>query len=209
MMSHLANNLKKGDPYPPRANPGLLRVYSDHTSPFAQRVLMVLTAKDIPHEVIHVNIWDKPDWFVERNPLGKVPTIEFGADNKILYESLVIADYLDETLPGKRQLRSTDPYTRASDRVFIETINEYFVGLKYVFTEPDLTRVWDSTRAALKKANDLLAKRRVGAKYLSGAELPGLTDYMIAPLLHLLPLCVDLSGHKWDDYFRTELPEFN
>ena len=40
-----------------------------------------------------------------------------------------------------------------------------------------------------------------------GAELPGLTDYIIAPFMHIIPLCVDLSGHKSGDYFPTELPE--
>ncbi|CAG2102581.1 unnamed protein product [Medioppia subpectinata] len=195
-----------GDPYPPRLNPDVMRVYSQQNSPFAYRVLMVLTAKQIEHEIININIWDKPEWFLERSPLGKVPVVEMGPAGDLLNESLIIADYLDETIPGARPLASPDPYQRASDRAFVETIGQYFVGLEYVFTKSDLAALWPEIEVNLAKANNMLDKRLNGDKYLSGADKPGLTDYKIAPFVHLLPLCVDLLGHNSDEYFRDKLP---
>ncbi|CAG2171067.1 unnamed protein product, partial [Oppiella nova] len=170
MSQEKAKNYKQGDPYPPRVNPDVLRLYYRESSPYAQRVLMILNAKEIPHEVVNINIWAKPDWFMERAPLGQVPVIEFDQDNKVLFESLIIADFLDETIPGKRRLGSRDPFQWSVDRMFVETLNQATAVIPSIFTEPDLTRVWDTTREALKKGNDVLAKRRAGAKYLSGLD---------------------------------------
>ncbi|CAG2111079.1 unnamed protein product, partial [Medioppia subpectinata] len=158
------------------------------------------------HEIININIWDKPEWFLERNPLGKVPVVEMGPAGDLLNESLIIADYLDETIPGARTLASPDPYQRASDRAFVETIHQYFVGLEYVFTKPDLAALWPEIEVNLAKANSMLNKRLAGDRYLSGVDQPGLTDYKIAPFVHLLPLCVDFSGHNSDKYFHNKLP---
>lgn len=49
----------------------------------------------------------KPDWLLEKSPLGKVPCIELEG-GEILYESLVIAEYLDDTYP-QNKLYPNDP----------------------------------------------------------------------------------------------------
>ncbi len=72
-----------------------------------------------------MNPIDKPEWLNEKHPLAKVPAIEFGADNKLLSESLVIADYLDDLYSDRRPLRAKDPYERAQDRLFVEAFVEY------------------------------------------------------------------------------------
>ena len=67
------------------------------------------------HEVININIKDKPEWFLELAPLGKVPALEL-PDGRILYESDVICDYLDEAYPEQR-IVPDDPFTRAELRI--------------------------------------------------------------------------------------------
>ena len=53
-----------------------------------QRTQLVLSAKGIPHECININLKDKPEWFFELNPIGKVPVIEH-PNGKVIYESAV------------------------------------------------------------------------------------------------------------------------
>ena len=53
-----------------------------------QRARLVLAAKGIEYERVNINLKDKPEWFLELNPLGKVPVIEH-PDGKVIYESAI------------------------------------------------------------------------------------------------------------------------
>ena len=55
--------------------------------PFAQRAALVLLAKDISFDMVNVDLKNKPQWFLDRNPLGKVPTVQIGDD--VTYERSV------------------------------------------------------------------------------------------------------------------------
>ena len=59
-----------------------------------------------------------------KNPLTKVPILEL--DGKLVYESLITADYLDEVYPETRLLNSRDPYKKAQDRIFMELFAQVF-----------------------------------------------------------------------------------
>lgn len=60
----------------------------------------------------------KPEWYLEQvNPLGKVPAIQ--QDGHIVYDSVIINDYVDKTFPG-RKLTPSDPYQQAKDQMVLE-----------------------------------------------------------------------------------------
>lgn len=80
------------------------------------------------HDVVNIKLSDKPDWYFQRNPLGKVPAIETESGDCI-YESLVIADYLDEKYP-QRPLQPKDPMQKAKDRMLLEHFSK--VGITVV-----------------------------------------------------------------------------
>lgn len=46
------------------------------------------------YETININLKEKPEWFLERNPKGAVPVLE--KDGKIIYESVIVCEYLDD-----------------------------------------------------------------------------------------------------------------
>lgn len=155
---------------------GKLRLYSMRFCPYAQRVHLVLYAKDIPHDIVNVNLKNKPDWFLEKFPVGKVPAIHVGGE--YIHESLIVSDFLDEKYP-QRPLFPKDPLRKAEDRLLIEEFTKFrTVLLKIFFAQPneplDLPPIHDKTDYFEKE----LAKR--GTKFFSGNE-PGMVDYMIWP----------------------------
>lgn len=72
--------------------------------------------------MVNINLVTKPEWYFARNPLGKVPCLEM--NGKIVYESLITADYLDEVYPGPSPLNNPDPYLKAQDRIYVELFNK-------------------------------------------------------------------------------------
>lgn len=74
------------------------------------------------YDPVFINLKSKPDWFLKRSKSGKVPALVVD-DGDTLYESLIVADYLDEKFPG-RNLHSKDPLKKAKDRILIENFGK-------------------------------------------------------------------------------------
>uniref|UniRef100_A0A1D1ZGV3 glutathione transferase n=1 Tax=Anthurium amnicola TaxID=1678845 RepID=A0A1D1ZGV3_9ARAE len=66
--------------------------------PFSQRVLLTLDEKEIPYQVKLIDVSNKPEWFLEISPEGKVPVINFG-DGEWTPDSDVITQLLEEKYP--------------------------------------------------------------------------------------------------------------
>ncbi|KAK4482094.1 hypothetical protein RD792_011545 [Penstemon davidsonii] len=65
--------------------------------PFTQRVLLTLEEKHLPYELKLVDLKNKPEWFLEISPEGKVPIIKL--DEKWIPDSDVITQKLEEKFP--------------------------------------------------------------------------------------------------------------
>lgn len=76
------------------------------------------------YETININLANKPDWLFQKSPLGKIPALELD-NGDVLYESLIIADYLDEKYP-QTHLASTNPLQKAKDRILVEQFTKVF-----------------------------------------------------------------------------------
>ena len=78
--------------------------------PDVQRAAIALNENGAPFELITIDLDNKPVWFDVISPLGKTPVLIID-DNvngrEVIFESAVILDYLEETLP--RRLHPTDP----------------------------------------------------------------------------------------------------
>ncbi len=102
--------------------PKHLRLISHKLCPYVQRAVIVATEKKIPFERIDIDLTNKPDWFLALSPTGKVPLLEVeGEDARghVIFESAVIAEYLDEIGEGERLLPA-DPLERARHRAWVE-----------------------------------------------------------------------------------------
>ncbi|XP_009067835.1 PREDICTED: glutathione S-transferase omega-1 isoform X2 [Acanthisitta chloris] len=99
--------------------------------PYAQRTRLVLRAKGISHEVVNINLKNKPDWFFEKNPFGLVPVLET-SKGQLICESPITCEYLDEAFPGKK-LMPSDPYERALQRMLLESFSKILSKRNTVF----------------------------------------------------------------------------
>ncbi|XP_064488594.1 glutathione S-transferase omega-1-like isoform X2 [Ornithodoros turicata] len=163
---------KAGSQFPP-LQPGKLRIYSMRFCPFAHRALLVLAAKNIDHEIVNIDLKNKPDWFLNVHPAGKVPLLQ--QDDKVINESLIVAEYLDEAY-GSSRLLPTDPYLKARDKMFLEVGCPAAISvLKIYYNKEDRLQIWSNWIEKLKAIEEELALRKM--PYLSGAH-PGFIDYM-------------------------------
>jgi glutathione S-transferase len=95
-----------------------LVLYDFHGSPCARRVRAVLLEKGLDWETRVVDLTkmeQKRPEYLALNPNGVVPTLVH--DGRVLYESNVITEYLDEVFPGPR-LYPVDPWARAQAKMW-------------------------------------------------------------------------------------------
>jgi RNA polymerase-associated protein len=150
----------------------VITLYSAARCPYAARARIVLAEKGIDHEIVEIDLSDRPGWLYEKNPTGRVPVIEED-DGSPLPESAVIMEFIEERYP-EPALLPADPADRAAVRLLI-------------FRDGDLTSPYYALRrgedgareqldAALARFDALLAEQ----PYLSGAEY-GLADIALVP----------------------------
>ncbi|XVE78658.1 hypothetical protein DITRI_Ditri13aG0164200 [Diplodiscus trichospermus] len=65
--------------------------------PFCQRVLLTIEEKHLPYDIKLVDLSNKPDWFLQISPEGKVPVAKL--DEKWVPDSDVITQSLEEKYP--------------------------------------------------------------------------------------------------------------
>ena len=77
--------------------------------PYCQKVWLLLEEKQVPYKIEKVpmrSYGDKPKWFLDKVPSGLLPVIEL--DGRMITESLVIMQILDETFPDRPLLPAAD-----------------------------------------------------------------------------------------------------
>ncbi|KAF6148862.1 hypothetical protein GIB67_014233 [Kingdonia uniflora] len=65
--------------------------------PFTQRVLLTLEEKKVPYTMHLIDVDNKPQWFLDVNPEGKVPVIKIG--ERWVPDSDVITQIIEEKYP--------------------------------------------------------------------------------------------------------------
>jgi len=76
------------------SDPDELTLISHTLCPYVQRAAIALAEKNIPFTRINIDLSNKPDWFLEISPLGKVPLLRKGDD--VIFESSVILEYIED-----------------------------------------------------------------------------------------------------------------
>lgn len=90
-----------------------MKLYASPGSSFARKIRVMLIEKNIPHEVVMLNLWE-PNDYQTINPIGKVPALKLD-DGRVLINSPLLADYVDGKYPTPRFIPA-DPDTRLEVR---------------------------------------------------------------------------------------------
>lgn len=185
-------HLSTGSIAPPIV-PGKLRLYSMRFCPYAQRIHLVLDMKKIQYDVVYVNLTQKPEWLLEKSPFGKVPCLELEG-GETLYESLVIAEYLDEAYPNKK-LYPTNPLAKAKDKLLIERFNTVITNMYKLYTGTTVDNdVFNEALSNLEFFDRELVRRKT--PFFSG-DSPGMVDLMIWPWCERADIIRILCGDEY------------
>ncbi len=158
-----------------------VEIFSAEVCPYAHRTRLVLMYKNVDFSLTEIDLKNKPAWFKEVSPYGKVPSIRH--DGRIVYESAIVNEYLDEVFPMPA-LMPTTPHGRAMARAWVDYGNTRFNVASY-----SLVRETDSAaQGALRDELDacLLFMENEGMRklgdgpYWLGAE-PSLVDFSYYP----------------------------
>ncbi|MBL8259958.1 MAG: glutathione S-transferase family protein [Candidatus Competibacteraceae bacterium] len=151
--------------------------------PFVQRSVITLKEKRVPFEITYIDLQNLPDWFNALSPMGKVPVLQVG-EGRVLFESAVINEYLDETNPPP--LHPQDPWRRAHNRAWIE-FGSNLIGRQYrllvAVDEAAFVREKDGLLADLRHLEQQLGE----GPFFNGAAF-SLVDTAYAPLFMRLEI---------------------
>ncbi|MBD1873394.1 glutathione S-transferase family protein [Nodosilinea sp. FACHB-131] len=174
-----------------------LELVSHYFCPFVQRAVILLLEKEIPHQLTHIDLMNKPDWFLEISPLGKVPLLKVGSE--VLFESSVICEYLDEVTPGA--LHPQDPLEKAKHRAWIEFASTTLVVM-YDFLNAPTKEVFE------QKHQELMSKltwieRNLDTPYFGGKSF-SLVDAAYAPMFYYFDALDEIA-----DFGLAKAPKVN
>lgn len=160
-------------------NPPSLTLVSHALCPYVQRAVIVALEKAIAFERIVIDLANKPDWFVQLSPTGRVPMLIVGEE--LLFESAAIAEFLDEISHGG--MLPEGAVSRARHRAWIEfasgTLAE--IGGLYAAKSAD---AFDDRVLALMARFARVEYEVVGPWF--GGEAFGLVDAAFAPVFRYL-----------------------
>jgi glutathione S-transferase len=174
----------------------VLTLISHPLCPFVQRAAIVLLEKDVEFERINVDLSAKPNWFLALSPTGKVPMLKVrqaNTDDAILFESMVICDYLNET-QGGATMYPVDALSRAQHRAWIEFATQTFAdGWQFLHARDSSTA--DAKRTAFRERLGKLEAAMGDGPFFAGAAF-GMVDAVYAPLFRYFGIIDATVAHQ-------------
>ncbi|OQO06459.1 hypothetical protein B0A48_08242 [Cryoendolithus antarcticus] len=169
-------------------------LYTNHGCPYAHRAHITLDELKLPYEEVIIDLnTPRPQWYLDINPRGLVPTIKYTVpgllDEEIITESEVVARFLADAfpspfLPGSKE-SPTSALERARINFFIDTWNSKVGNTIFpILTAPDeatkRTKIDVFIAAIEKEIEPLLANAK---PFFNGSEAFTLAEAIIAPFI--------------------------
>ncbi|KAI9142298.1 glutathione S-transferase [Paraphysoderma sedebokerense] len=186
------------------------RLYFSRSCPYSQRVTLVLAelglirsiydsdANSSEIELVHIDLFHKPQWFSKISPEGSVPCLELlhirdptdRNKNKVLHESTLIAEFLAEEYSYMNQLVPDSPLEKYDMNYAVAKFTSSFLPhytklLKAQKAEKKSSKT-EKLQNGIQKINNLLESVSRGP-YILGQHF-SLGDILVASFIARLPI---------------------
>jgi RNA polymerase-associated protein len=156
----------------------IMTLYSGINDPYSHCTRIVLFEKDVECRIVEVDPNKKPRELADLNPYNQVPTIV--DRDLVLYDSLIINEYLDERLPHP-PLMPVDPVSRGRARLMLMRFDQDWYTLLPTLTGGErraVTRARNTIRDGLTVISQIFKEQ----PFVLGEEF-SLVDCSLAPIL--------------------------
>ncbi len=154
-----------------------LKLYGANVCPFVHRARLALAEKGLEHEYVAIDLRNKPDWYHQVLPTGKVPLLEHQGNR--IWESAIVCEYLEEAFP-QPALLPQQPGGRAEARIWVAWTGDVLVSLYYRLLREQDASAWDTHKAELRTALEKLDSTLANGPWLLGDQLT-LADLELYP----------------------------
>lgn len=164
------------------------RLISFKICPFAQRSALLLKEKNVDFDLEFINPDEPPLWFTELSPTGKVPVLD--VDGTAVFESSVIAEYLDEVNPPS--IHPSDPLQKATNRAWVEYTSPIYMSIfKLIMAKEEAG--FKTVKAELENQLGGLDDVCTNTPWFNG-ETFSMVDIAAAPIAVRLDIIKKLTG---------------
>ncbi|KST65042.1 glutathione S-transferase family protein [Mastigocoleus testarum] len=148
-------------------------LYYHQQSNFSRKIRILLAEKNLECELKAVDLRNKPPEFLKLSPIGKVPVF-VEQDGTVMWDSTLIAEYLDETYPkpsfypsNPRERLECRKWEELADHLGDNIINLWILDLtNHLAPSFYLTKLETTIKRLVPIFDEKLAK----SKYLLGNE---------------------------------------
>ena len=156
----------------------MLKVYSYFNSICTQKVFITLAEKALPYTTQNVDLFKNEQFspeYLKINPKGVVPALDH--DGRIVIESTLICEYLDDSFPSVR-LVPEDPFLRARMRLWSKAVDEQLfeatreLSFSAMFRERMRNMTEEQRQGRYRNVGDPIKQARLISTYEEGVDSP-------------------------------------
>lgn len=156
----------------------MLKVYSYFNSICTQKVFITLAEKRLDYTTQNVDLFRNEQFspqYLKINPKGVVPALDH--DGRIIIESTLICEYLDDCFPALR-LVPKDPFLRARMRLWSKVVDEQLfeatreLSFSATFRERMRTMTEEQRQGRYQNVGDPVKWARLISTYDHGVDSP-------------------------------------
>ena len=156
----------------------MLKLYKSGNSICTQKVMITLREKGLEPEMHNINLFANEQYdpaYLKINPKGVVPTLV--DEGRIIVESTLICEYLDEAYPEPR-LMPADPWLKAQMRLWSKAIDEGIfeatreISFSAMFREKMRAMTEEQRQMRFRNTGDPQKGERFKSTYAHGVASP-------------------------------------